>query len=578
MRRAFALIGALVLVSVASPSFAQDFARREGTSFYIGDAPFRFVGANAAVMHGPIARANYLSTLDAIAHDGLQVVRIWAFGEIDADAPAWQDDYGFRRGPNNYLATSFEHLDRVLVAARERGLRAIVVLGNRWGDYGGARAQLRWCGETLPDQDADGATLATYWSNERGRDLYLDHVVHVIDRVNSVSSVAYRDDPTIFAWELINESGSHTMASNDALVAWTQHVAQFIRARDSHHMIAAGHIGYRTVRQREVWARIQALPEIDYADAHGYPEEDARVQNVRALREYVDDRLALSATVVQKPFVWGEFGYRLTTRRAQAEAMDEVFLRRSLDGGAAGALIWIYAPPGVVRDGHGIEVGAESPTQLRLRRLLSRYARRFARTQAADASQWARAPRAPLRQRVALRGASRQRTSWTREGNAFTADVDPRSYVSASFEAAGEYVDGDVTQVWGAGDGVVTYRVTSPEVDAPASLTVELFATSELPGRGIGATERDTSTVRVFIDDREVGSFEMPPDRGEGSAVRFVLDDADQLRAIFGVRQRAHNLTFSTENSPGAGGICLYMSSRAEAPPPLRLVWQRRTP
>jgi len=41
------------------------------------------------------------------------------------------------------LASSFAHLDRVLVAAWARRLRVIVVLANRWSDYGGFPRYLR---------------------------------------------------------------------------------------------------------------------------------------------------------------------------------------------------------------------------------------------------------------------------------------------------------------------------------------------------------------------------------------------------------------------------------------------------
>ncbi len=275
----FACCVVLAWAEVASVAGAQDFVRRDGTSFVVGGEPFRFVGANAAVMHGPVARAHYLETLDAVAADGLRVVRIWAFGETAADAPPWQNDYAFRRGPQGYVETSFEHLDRVL---------------------GGAREHLRWCGVTLPDDDADGATLADYWSNVAGRTLYWEHVARVVGRTNTVSHVAYRDDPTIFAWELINESAANTTVAADALVAWTDATARFIRERDANHMIAAGHIGYRTSRQREVWARVQELLSIDYSDAHGYPEEDPRVDSRRALDRYVDDRLLVALSRAQR--------------------------------------------------------------------------------------------------------------------------------------------------------------------------------------------------------------------------------------------------------------------------------------
>lgn len=576
----FACCVVLAWAEVASVAGAQDFVRRDGTSFVVGGEPFRFVGANAAVMHGPVARAHYLETLDAVAADGLRVVRIWAFGETAADAPPWQNDYAFRRGPAGYVETSFEHLDRVLVAARDRGLKVIVVLGNRWGDYGGAREHLRWCGVTLPDDDADGATLADYWSNVAGRTLYWEHVARVVGRTNTVSHVAYRDDPTIFAWELINESAANTTVAADALVAWTDATARFIRERDANHMIAAGHIGYRTSRQREVWARVQELLSIDYSDAHGYPEEDPRVDSRRALDRYVDDRLLVALSRAHKPFVWGEFGYRVTAPGPRAASMDDAFLRRSFDHGASGALLWIYAPPGVVRDGHGIEVGAETPAQRRVRALLARYGRRLAtesRTEFSHEAAWVERAQ-PYSARMRRGGSVRSHPVWDRTEEGYVLSLDARAYRVAEFESLGEFDDGEVTQLWGAGDGRVVYELPSPERRVPIELAFDVLVSSELPGRGIGATEADTSTIRVSLDGVEVGQFVAPPDRGRGGVVHFAVTDAGLLARVFARPRRIHALQFSSEGSPGAGGLCLYVA-RATAegsPPALRVEWRSR--
>src|SRR5215475_8197781 len=116
---------ALLLLCCAAPSVAlaappirdHEFVSVAGTELVVGGAPFHFVGANVSVMHGPDERARYESTLDAAAADGLTVIRVWAFGEAAPDAPDYWRNYAFRLGPDRWLATSYEHLDRVLAAA-----------------------------------------------------------------------------------------------------------------------------------------------------------------------------------------------------------------------------------------------------------------------------------------------------------------------------------------------------------------------------------------------------------------------------------------------------------------------------
>ena len=48
-------------------------------------------------------------------------------------------------------------------------------------------------------------TRADFFSSPTCQQLYRGFFAALLSRVNTVTGVAYRDDPTIFAWELINE-------------------------------------------------------------------------------------------------------------------------------------------------------------------------------------------------------------------------------------------------------------------------------------------------------------------------------------------------------------------------------------
>jgi mannan endo-1,4-beta-mannosidase len=324
------------------------FVRREGTRFVLAGAPFRFVGANVSVTHGPTQRAALDRVLDAVAEDGLRVVRVWALGEYPADAPPWARDYAWRLGPEGWVEETAIHLDRVLDAARARGLRVVLVLGNRWADYGGATRYLQWAGLRAPD--ATGALSASelggLFRDATAEGLYRAHVARVVGRVSSTTGRPYRDDPAVFAWELINESEA-LPRDRDALVAWTQSLARQVRALDPNHLVAAGHIGYRRAADRATWRMVQALDEIGYADGHAYPAELGAVPGLAALDAYVDDHAQLARHVLAKPFVWGEFGFGTlspTHRGLARAAWTARFLARSQEDGVAGALAWIYAP------------------------------------------------------------------------------------------------------------------------------------------------------------------------------------------------------------------------------------------
>src|SRR5690606_13488219 len=88
VQRAIAACLALVLLAAAVPAGEStprarlappirdgQHVRAVGRSLVVGGRELRFLGANVAVMHGPRQRAAAEATLDAVAADGLSVVR-----------------------------------------------------------------------------------------------------------------------------------------------------------------------------------------------------------------------------------------------------------------------------------------------------------------------------------------------------------------------------------------------------------------------------------------------------------------------------------------------------------------------
>ncbi|THU51317.1 hypothetical protein C4D60_Mb06t29750 [Musa balbisiana] len=44
-----------------------------------------------------------------------------------------------------------------------------------------------------------------FYTNPVVKGYYKNHIQRLLTRINSITNVAYKDDPTIMAWELINE-------------------------------------------------------------------------------------------------------------------------------------------------------------------------------------------------------------------------------------------------------------------------------------------------------------------------------------------------------------------------------------
>jgi mannan endo-1,4-beta-mannosidase len=503
--------------------------------------------------------------------DGLRVVRLWALGEQPEPGEPYHSFYAFRIGEQGWVDASFAHLDKVLAAARARDLKVIVVLANRWKDYGGIATYLRWGGAEVardPRGEPTGSALAAFFACASCQQLYQQHVERLITRVNSVTGVPYRDDPTIMAWELINEASAVSAREEEALLTWVRDSARLIRARDAQHLISAGHIGYQTERERRVWRAVQNLPEIDFADAHVYPETDPRIRHMAQLPALLDDPIALTLQEVKKPLVFGEFGFDRSTDDAR-ERWTRAFLRQVEARAISGALIWIYEAPDSTLRRHTISVGSEDKQGLRVRKLLKDAAARVSIARPDAAPPWLGTNLPRFAPPYEERGTGAPHHRFVRDGEAFALEIEPSDFARLRFERAGVYVLNGSETVWGSGEGELEYRFRAPPF-VPQRLAVEARISSELPGADDGADPRDGSDVEISVDEQVIGTVRAKADDGVGAVVAVELVDGRLLARLFG-KGRIHSLRLRALPSPYAGGLCVYgrdQSASVEAAAP----------
>ncbi|MBL8603018.1 MAG: hypothetical protein JNK72_13930 [Myxococcales bacterium] len=559
------------------PARAQDFVRVEGAHFTLDGRPFRFVGANASVMHGASHRESLDAVFAAMEADHLDVARIWALGEQPEGAEAWSWDYAYRVGPEGWIERSFQHLDRALDRARAHHLRLIIVLANRWSDYGGVEQYARW-----PSLEAPHATLTprapdealrVFLESDSVRQRYLAHVRRVVGRIDPGTLRPYRDDPTIMAWELINEAEAPPEAEG-LYLGWTRAMARAVRALDPNHLVAAGHTGYVNQAMRRNWAAAQGLAEIDYADAHAYPTAHGHVTTLDGLAAYVDDPHALAAWEIEKPFVWGEFGFapfHEVEHGVPRAAWVERFLEQSRDDGASGALAWVYTSSHDPPRGHGIWVDPPREGEtLALRALLRAQADRFratppgitnpriARREAAAAARWETRRRTPgpARETPPRRG---------RDGLSYRIAVLDRAYLLA--ESGGRYDGFALTQLWGSGAAEMAWSLgVAPEFLSVTQVRVRFRASAEVRGRSPRGATGPRSRVRVYVDAALLGEAPLAVDDGAGRWVELVSRDPAVL-ALFRARG-PHTLRLSVPEGPDAQGLSVYGAATGREPVP----------
>ena len=564
-----------VLLGAPLKTSGDPFVRVADHELTLDRQPFHFVGANLAIMHGPKNRAAAETVLGAAAKDGVRVARVWAFGEGDADAPAWlRDNFLFRAGPEGWVEGGPRQLDRVIAAAGRAGVKLIITLANNWGDYGGVPRYLRWAG--VRGEDARGAVYGVedrFYSDAKMRAWYRAHLERLLKRRNLVTGVPYRDDPTILAWELMNESTVATTAGAQARRAWVSEMAKAIHDLDPHHLVTPGVSVYRTESERRDWLAVCKLPEVDFCDAHFYPEDLLKNRDTALLEAGLDDVVQLAHHVAGKPLVLGEFGIHGDAagnweNQTRGYWMGRVLERLRFDG-AAGGIVWLYQPAGGEDRRHGIsvgETGAEGPRAA----IREAAARRPLPDDAVNPDlgpQVGEVPLLAMHAEFLGKGAVVPKIKAGADGSAGALHLtwDPATYERAAWEATGLYDGGAIAHAWGTETGwfEYTYEVLAPKTPArvkpkrarePFALTLRARVSSEFPGAT--SPPDGTSSFEVTLDGIPIGTATATRDDGRGAWIEVRSGQPDVLHAAVGLGK--HKLRFVVPTGPHAHGLCIY--------------------
>ena len=163
---------------------------------------------------------------DAGVGAGFNVVRILAHGVSKETA--------LQTAPGVYSEAAFKGLDYAVAEAGARGLRLILALSSNWGDVGSVDQFVDW--------SATATTHDDFFTDAAAEKLFLEHASKVLGRVNSITGVAYKDDPTIFAINLINEPRCYRCGG--AIRDWVASVAPAVKALAPKLLLTIGEEGF----------------------------------------------------------------------------------------------------------------------------------------------------------------------------------------------------------------------------------------------------------------------------------------------------------------------------------------------
>jgi mannan endo-1,4-beta-mannosidase len=237
--------------------------------------PFRFAGAN---MHWLALddSTNYPSQfrvddgLDAAKEMGVTVIRSHDLG-ISTGCPNCIEP-----ALDVFNSTGLAHDDYVIQAAGKRGLRLVIPLTDNWRyPAGGKHNFTDWRGISDENQ--------FYYNTQVIHD-FETYISTLLNHVNVYTGIAYKDDPTILAWETGNEL--------EPPLSWTQTISTYIKSIDSNHLVIDGRGG--------VDPDAGQLTNVDMVSSHYYP------MSVAKLRDNADVAQRAGKALYVGEFDWNE--------------------------------------------------------------------------------------------------------------------------------------------------------------------------------------------------------------------------------------------------------------------------------
>ncbi|KAG5601826.1 hypothetical protein H5410_033196 [Solanum commersonii] len=368
-RAFFALLCLLLLAIVTEARIIEnsknvDFVRTRGAHFVLNGSPFLFNGFNSYwLMHvaaEPTERYKVSEVFKEASAASLSVCRTWAFSD--------GGDAALQISPGVYDERVLQGLDFVISEARKYGIRLILSFVNNYKDFGGRSQYAQW---------AKNAGI----QNINSEDDFYTHPSQYNARI------AYRDDSTIMAWELMNEPRCNADYSGKTVNGWVQEMASFVKSLDKKHLLEIGMEGFygdSMPEKKQVNPGFQVgtdfisshlVKEIDFATIHAYTDQWLSGQSDDAqstfMQRWMISHWQDSRTILKKPLVLSEFGKSSKDPGYSQNARDtfvslvyrNVYNFAKAGGTMGGSLVWQLVAQGMDNfdDGYSI-ILAQNPS------------------------------------------------------------------------------------------------------------------------------------------------------------------------------------------------------------------------
>ena len=217
--------------------------------------------------------------------------------------------------------------------------------------------------------ELSGGDKHLFYVDPRVKSAYKNYARTIITRRNTVTGVAYADEPAILGWEVLNEP--HTKDEyerNGGAVCrntpggcvpgklaytWIAEMSAYIKSLDAKHLVSTGEEGYRADGDTscchnnwinggfkgEDFTKNTALPTIDFATIHVYPDhwQITPAEYTWIGPNYIADR-AKVAHSFNKPIIMEEYG--MENGYMARDDLLSYLTRIAAENDVAGSLVW----------------------------------------------------------------------------------------------------------------------------------------------------------------------------------------------------------------------------------------------
>ncbi|PKQ64868.1 hypothetical protein BZG02_03170 [Labilibaculum filiforme] len=367
---------ALIIMSVQS-IHSQEFIKVENGKFIKNGQTYKYIGTNFwyGMNLGAFDQERLVRELNRLEDLGVKNLRLMASSEGDENGE-WRLQPCLQTAPGVFNEELLVGLDFLLNEMKKRDMLGVMCLNNFWPWSGGMSQYVSWANSNEaipfppPAKDGDWRKYqeysAQFYTNTQALQYFNELIGLIVNRKNTVNHIAYKNDPTIMAWQLANEPEG--INQEEAYRKWLHETAKYIKSLDANHLVSIGSEGNTPFPQTSNnFEKDHQSKYIDYCTFHLWiqnwglydplnPEETYKTAIVKA-DKYIKNHVDIATKVLNKPIVLEEFGISRDFNSYESNALTNyrdtyykyIFnkvLSLSKEENLAGANFWAWAGEG----------------------------------------------------------------------------------------------------------------------------------------------------------------------------------------------------------------------------------------